>query len=577
MQSPLLTTLLLWVLLLTHVCIGEYSENLHIMSRASLLNLHFRFLTSATTTSSSTTSSMMDFGHFPHELLLPFLLSAPATLELMRVDLTYRSGLSLQLFFTQNSSTDIASSAVERETTVRFLNLISAWLCTSFIPSKDLPNALYSSHFSTRDKRVWSAKLPRETICTENLTPWLKLLPCRSHSGLAALLNPYRVFDSRSYSLGLDLKRTASHTETRWELEQWFKVEFDSDPDAPRPLDYLLHQDHHQKQSTIGGGEWSIWRLLDRKMESACPLNVGAAKSWITLGFDGFDGVVKEFQMNGTRYKVGDNKKLKLPKGVSIRDGMVYVDEDASSFAHTLGGYAVQPSTASSRHDSGRTGDGMEVYSYMSGYGDVSGYLGVVVEYKTNSESAKEEMEVVYEEVLPWFLKVWMHTLRLTVISSNNDAKELDRSLKPMEVEYQPSLDRTRPSIIQVRFRVQSGQSVRVSIGYDKKVLRYAEYPPDANRGFDIGPSLIYYRPITKSSIKADGEYKKKRTENRVVTLPTPDFSMPYNVITLTSTVIALFFGGVYHGLTRGFDLKANNKRLVVRVFEKMKRLIIRK
>ncbi len=30
--------------------------------------------------------------------------------------------------------------------------------------------------------------LPREAVCTENLTPWLKLLPCTGKAGLAAVL-----------------------------------------------------------------------------------------------------------------------------------------------------------------------------------------------------------------------------------------------------------------------------------------------------------------------------------------------------------------------------------------------------
>ena len=32
------------------------------------------------------------------------------------------------------------------------------------------------------------AWLPKEPVCTENLTPWLKLLPCRDEAGLAQLL-----------------------------------------------------------------------------------------------------------------------------------------------------------------------------------------------------------------------------------------------------------------------------------------------------------------------------------------------------------------------------------------------------
>jgi phosphatidylinositol glycan class T len=41
------------------------------------------------------------------------------------------------------------------------------------------------------------------------------------------------------------------------------------------------------------------------------------------------------------------------------------------------------------------------------------------------------------------------------------------------------------------------------------------------------------------------------RTTSLLVTLPTPDFSMPYNVIILTSTVMALVFGLVFNLLIR--------------------------
>lgn len=32
------------------------------------------------------------------------------------------------------------------------------------------------------------ALLPHEAVCTENLTPWLRLLPCGDQAGLASLL-----------------------------------------------------------------------------------------------------------------------------------------------------------------------------------------------------------------------------------------------------------------------------------------------------------------------------------------------------------------------------------------------------
>lgn len=40
-------------------------------------------------------------------------------------------------------------------------------------------------------------------------------------------------------------------------------------------------------------------------------------------------------------------------------------------------------------------------------------------------------------------------------------------------------------------------------------------------------------------------------TEVLLVSLPTPDFSMPYNVICLTCTVVAIAFGSLYNLSTK--------------------------
>ena len=45
--------------------------------------------------------------------------------------------------------------------------------------------------------------LPRESVCTENVTPWLKLLPCHTHAGLAALLASKRLYDTSYLHLAL--------------------------------------------------------------------------------------------------------------------------------------------------------------------------------------------------------------------------------------------------------------------------------------------------------------------------------------------------------------------------------------
>lgn len=59
----------------------------------------------------------------------------------------------------------------------------------AFVPEGDLPN-WPGPHL------LRHASLPSEHVCTENLTPFLKLLPCKSLSGIASLLNPHRLFDA---------------------------------------------------------------------------------------------------------------------------------------------------------------------------------------------------------------------------------------------------------------------------------------------------------------------------------------------------------------------------------------------
>ena len=49
--------------------------------------------------------------------------------------------------------------------------------------------------------------LPKENVCTENLTPWKKLLPCKGKRGLAVLLNSGTIQKHSSYqSLSLGVR-----------------------------------------------------------------------------------------------------------------------------------------------------------------------------------------------------------------------------------------------------------------------------------------------------------------------------------------------------------------------------------
>lgn len=50
------------------------------------------------------------------------------------------------------------------------------------------------------------ATMPSEHVCTENLTPFVKLLPCKAHVGIASLLNPHRLFEADWHGMSITVR-----------------------------------------------------------------------------------------------------------------------------------------------------------------------------------------------------------------------------------------------------------------------------------------------------------------------------------------------------------------------------------
>ena len=63
------------------------------------------------------------------------------------------------------------------------------------------------------------SSLPYEALCTENFTAFLKLLPCKSESGLASLLDALEVAESAYKSIRLHGKRDAAGLEMRASIQ----------------------------------------------------------------------------------------------------------------------------------------------------------------------------------------------------------------------------------------------------------------------------------------------------------------------------------------------------------------------
>ena len=92
------------------------------------------------------------------------------------------------------------------------INVLAGLFCASlnFIGSTATPNialSLRPHHSYVEDfSTLKYGKLPREAVCTENLTPWTKLLPCQTKAGIASLLNAYKLFDGNYYSMSVYIR-----------------------------------------------------------------------------------------------------------------------------------------------------------------------------------------------------------------------------------------------------------------------------------------------------------------------------------------------------------------------------------
>jgi len=133
-------------------------------------------------------------------------------------------------------------------------------------------------------------------------------------------------------------------------------------------------------------------------------------------------------------------------------------------------------------------------------------------------------------------------------------------STTKVEWEISPG-EAQNPAGIQAHMSLAAGEGLSIILEWRKTFLHYASYPPDPHRGFHIPsgvllvshPGVGEQRPLFSntrdpflSSLLCRESVVYRYTEALLLTLPTPDFSMPYNVITLTGAAVGLFFASLF-------------------------------
>lgn len=90
--------------------------------------------------------------------------------------------------------------------------------------------------------------LPGEVVCTENLTPFLKLLPCKGKAGIASLLDGHKLFDASWQTMSIDVRPRCADDQLECivEIEQTVDMVLDIDR-SKRPRGEFTNYLHDTK------------------------------------------------------------------------------------------------------------------------------------------------------------------------------------------------------------------------------------------------------------------------------------------------------------------------------------------
>ena len=301
--------------------------------------------------------------------------------------------------------------------------------------------------------------LPRENVCTENLTPWKKLLPCKNRRGLSTLLNSAHIQKLSSYlSLGLEVRPVcvdpADCSLPGLELKLTFSTLID-------PV--ILNRKQPDQIN------WSLSAMFGIGLTPACPL-AASSSVFIDMTDAGFD-------LEPAPHEILDYGSG-MPKRVAIYD--------VKTFADTGGVRNIYAVHRAARHIYGIVpSPPLLVSRHVVGTGQERG--GIVT---TIRNSCASPLTAVYLDLVPWYLRLYLHTLRITV----NDGKEEERRVEPLKVVYRPGIDRVKPYHLEMLLRIPPRSTLTIRLDTEYSVLRWTEYPPDANHGFYVGAAVLTAR-----------------------------------------------------------------------------------
>ncbi|EFN58313.1 hypothetical protein CHLNCDRAFT_142327 [Chlorella variabilis] len=457
------------------------------------------------------------------------------------------------------------------------------------------------------------AWLPQEGLCSENLAAWRRLLPCRHHAGLGALLQPVQLAAAPYHSLGLQLwvpqgaplanaSASASSASARSQggQQEWLELR--------QVLTAVLPAADQQEQQQEQQGRGLLEALFGSSPPAACP----AADSSTLYLPGGRSAAAAHYMAKAVAASRGACRQHDTPAGpllaCDIAQQVQQAQQPEQQQAQISGQQQQQhlhPPASLLQAGQGGGAEGgppqagalhllpLQVVQHTIQRGPLSGTLVVGIRVpaaaaaRAAAEAAGPQLLLHVMQLLPWQLRV--DATSLQVLLDGQPLHPRSPQLVWQSLDVRP--DRTATLELLLRLpstaaapagsdALQAGRwhEVRVQVGYRAAFVSVFDHAPDASRGVDIPPALATLAPdhactspSSPSSSSGDGSSGPaappllRRLQagcaprqqysgsggGGLAPLPLPDLSMPFNVICFTSTLLAILLGGVANVVLR--------------------------
>lgn len=437
----------------------------------------------------------------------------------------------------------------ELEQWTGLLHALAGLFCASLNNLKPSGTSYPKWSFPEYQGKVWYGALPREAVCTENLTPWMKLLPCRKDAGIAQMIKPLSVYDADYHSLGIRVQPNPDST--GFTLTQSLTVVL-----KPR-----------QMFQRAGPWKWSLRELLGIETWSELSQCHVASQSniHILLG----EWMARKYPsmfVNKATLLAKDSEDFSLQTSVPhdinlVEGGGAMVSYTLDKITSKLSFVLVFP-----RRQTMTEPPATLIFSrYLTGSGDFVGQTHIDIENPTDSAQL-----VRYADAFPYFMRIFFHTMHMHL-----NGQQLDPYTDLSKFYYFPSDTYDGSSELELELILPAHSTFSIVMEFQKAFLPIDAFPPDVSRGFDVRSAVLCL-----CDEECDSETPVRvYSEGLLVLLAFPDQSMPFNVIAFTSTVFAFFFGSLFNMLYHVSSKIAEHedKKLLARAAKKVKALCAEK